>query len=154
MRRCTVLAETVALAETEGCPRMQWLIEHLAFKYQFNLSVAGECLLLALPSSAERLLIASLSGQRVGLTHCYAETGECLSCDTDMVFLIVEDELQPVELLHSTAMWEAYTQVMAATGTASVQDSEGNLNLALFAEYWAIILEQQHWLDQSQRLCV
>src|SRR5438552_10596402 len=110
MRRCAVLAEAADLTEAERCPKMQLLIEQIAFKYQFNLSAAGGCLLLALPDSAERLIITGLSGERVGLTHCLADTEAHLSCDTDMVFLIVEDELQPVELLHTEAVWAAYVQ--------------------------------------------
>src|SRR3954463_7501712 len=118
MRRHPVLAEVTERNETQCCPKMQRLIERLAFKYQFNLSAAGGCLLLALPNSAERLLIAGLSGERVGITHCMADTEENLSCDTDMVFLIVEDELLPVELLHTDVVWAAYGQGMAATGAA------------------------------------
>src|SRR2546421_4263242 len=122
MRRRAVLAEAADLAETERCPKMQLLIERIAFKHQFNLSAAGGCLLLALPDSADRLLIAGLSGERVGVSHCLADGEACLSCDTDMVFLIVEDELQPVELLHTEAVWAAYVQVMAATGGVQVFD--------------------------------
>jgi hypothetical protein len=154
MPRHPVLAEAADLAEPERCPQMQWLIERLAFKYQFNLSAAGGCLLLALPDSAERLLIAGLSGERVGLTHCLATAEEHLSCDTDMVFLIEEDELQPVELLHTDAVWAAYVQGMAATDGVQVFDEAGEISLPHFAEYWASTLEQQHWLLSSQRLYV
>jgi hypothetical protein len=133
---------------------MQLLIERLAFKDQFNLSAVRGCLLLALPDSAERLLIAGLSGERIGVSHCLADGETCLSCDTDMVFLIVEDELQPVELLHTEAVWAAYEQVMVATGAAQVQDGEGNFDLACFAEFWAEQLTQQRWLEAGQRLYV
>src|SRR5207302_9123956 len=142
--------EAADLAETERCPKMQLLIERLAFKYQFNLSAARGCLLLALPDSAERLLIAGLSGERIGVSHCLADGEACLSCDTDMIFLIVEDELQPVELLHTEAVWAVYEQVMAATGSAQIFDEAGEIGLPSFAEYWACMLEQAHWLYQSQ----
>src|SRR5690349_3405054 len=154
MRRCTVLAEATERDETACCPKMQRLIERLAFKYQFNLSAAGGCLLLALPESAERLLIAGLSGERVGVSHCLADGEACLSCDTDMVFLMVEDELHPVELLHTDVVWAAYVQVMAATSGVQFFDEASEISLPRFAEYWASTLEQQCWLDQSQRLRV
>ncbi len=154
MRRRAVLDEAADLTEAEHCPQMQWFIERLAFKYQFNLSAAGGCLLLALPASAERLLIAGLSGEGVGLTHCIADGEGYLSCDTDMVFLIVEDELQPVELLHTDAVWAAYVKVMAATDGVQILDEVGEVSLPHFAEYWASTLEQQRWLDQSHCLCV
>jgi hypothetical protein len=109
---------------------------------------------LALPDSADRLLIAGLSGERVGLTHCMADAEEYLACDTDMIFLIVEDEIQPLELLHTEAVWEAYMQVMAATGGVQILDEAGEISLPRFTEYWASTLEQQCWLDQSQRLRV
>jgi hypothetical protein len=154
MRRHPVLAEAADLAETELCPTMQLLIERLAFKHQFNLSAAGGCLLLALPNSAERLIIAGLSGERVGLTHCLADVEGHLALDLDMVFLIGEDDLQPVELLHTDAVWVSYVQGMAATDSAQILDEAGEISLPRFAEYWASTLEQQRWLDQSQRLRV
>lgn len=154
MRRRAVLEEAAGLAEAEVCPKMQWLIERLTFKYQFNLSTAGGCLLLALPASAERLLIAGLSGERIGLTHCIADAEGYLTLDLDMVFLIVEDDLEPVELLHTDAVWEAYVQGMAATDGVQVFDEAGEISLPHFAEYWASTLEQQQWLDQSHRLRV
>lgn len=154
MRRRTVLAEVTEWDETECCPKMQLLIERLAFKYQFNLSTAGGSLLLALPGSADRLLIAGLSGERIGVSHCLADAEEYLACDTDMIFLIVEDEIQPVELLHTDAVWAAYVQVMAATGSVQILDEAGEISLPRFAEYWASMLEQQRWLLSSQRLHV
>jgi hypothetical protein len=154
MRRRAVLAEATDLTEAALCPKMQLLIERLAFKYQFNLSLAGGCLLLALPESAERLLIAGLSDERIGVSHCLADGEACLSCDTDMIFLIGEDEIQPVELLHTDAVWEEYVQVMAATGGVQVFDEAGEISLPRFAEYWASTLEQQRWLLSSQRLRV
>ena len=154
MRRHPVLAQAPERTEAMRCPKMQWLIERLAFKYQFNLSAAGGCLLLALPESADRLLIASLSGERVGLTHCMADGEGYLALDLDMVFLIVEDDLQPMELLHTDAVWEEYVQGMAATDGVQVFDEAGEISLPRFAEYWASTLEQQRWLEQSQRLRV
>ncbi len=154
MRRRAILEEVADPASAELCPQMQLFIERLAFKYQFNLSAAVGCLLLALPASAERLLIAGLSGERVGISHCIADAEGDLSCDIDMVFLIVEDELLPVELLHTEAVWAAYVQGMAATDGVQIFDEAGEISLPRFAEYWASTLEQQRWLDKSQRLCV
>ncbi len=154
MRRPTILEEAADLTAAMLCPKMQWLIERLAFKYQFNVSIAGGCLLLALPASAERLLIAGLSGERVGLTHCLADAEGQLVLDVDMVFLIVEDDLLPVELLHTNAVWAAYVQGMAATDGVQIFDEAGEISLPHFAEYWASTLEQQHWLWSSQRLRV
>ena len=99
-------------------------------------------------------MIAGLSGERIGLTHCMADAEEYLACDTDMIFLIVEDEIQPVELLHTEAMWAAYVQVMAATGGVQIFDEAGEISLPRFAEYWAEKLTHQHWLEDSQPVCV
>src|SRR5205085_1406169 len=113
-------------------------------------SAARGCLLLALPDSAERLLIAGLSGERIGVSHCLADGEACLSCDTDMVFLIVEDDLLPVELLHTDGVWAAYVQAMAATGGVQILDEAGEISLPRFAEYWAEQLTHQRWLEDSQ----
>src|SRR5436853_20859 len=80
-------------------------LEQLEWKHQCRVMEVGTQLWLALPESQERLTIAGLSGERVGLTHCVADIAEHLSCDIDMVFLMVEAALQPVELLHTKAVW-------------------------------------------------
>lgn len=153
MRRHPVLAETAVL-EQDTSPMMQQFIEQLATKYQVDVSVAGVRLWLALPGTTERLLIAGLTGQRISLTHCIADADEQLVCDTDLVFLIDETGWQPIELLHTDTVWEAYVKMMAATGAAPVQDGEGNFDMACFAEAWAELLTHQHWFEESQRLCV
>src|SRR5437867_1753342 len=109
MQRRAVLKEAAVLAQ-DTCPPMQQCIERLASKHQVDLSVAGVRLWLALPDTPERLLIAGLSGQRVGVTHCVADADEQLACDTDLVFLVAEAGWQPLELLHTDAVWAAYVQ--------------------------------------------
>jgi len=153
MRRHPVLAEATVLA-LDTCPQMQQFIERLAAKHQVDFSIAGVRLWLALPGTIERLLIAGLSGERVGLTHCIADTDEQLACDTDLVFLVDEAGWQPIELLHTDVVRAAYVKVIAATGGVQIFDEVGEISLPRFAEYWAIMLEQQRWLDQSQRLHV
>jgi hypothetical protein len=138
----------------ETCPKMQQFIERLASQHQMDVFAAGVRLWLALPGTPERLLIASLSGQRISVTHCLADADEQLACDTDLVFLITEVGWQPLELLHTEAVWTAYVQGMAATVGIQIFDEAGEICLPCFAEYWANMFEQQRWLDKSQRLCV
>jgi hypothetical protein len=151
MRRHPVLAQA-SVPALDTCPQMQQFIERLAIQHQVDLSIAGVRLWLALPDTTERLLIAGLSGQRIGITHCVADTDELLLCDTDLVCLVAEAGWQPIELLHTDAVWTAYVQVMVATGSTQIFDEAGEIRLPHFAEYWARTLEQQGWLDQSQFL--
>ena len=151
MRRPTVLGEAAVL-EHATCPQMQQFIEQLAVKYQVDVSVTSVRLWLALPGTPERLLIASLTDQRISITHCVADADEQMVCDTDLVFRIDEAGWQPLELLHTEAVWAAYVQGMAATGGARVYDEAGEICLPRFAEYWARTLEQQDWLSSSQCL--
>jgi len=58
------------------------------------------------------------------------------------VFLVAEMGWQPVELLHTEAVWAAYVKVIAATGGVPVFDEAGEVRLPSFAEYWAKTLEQ------------
>jgi hypothetical protein len=153
MQRRAVLAEA-AVAAQDTCLQIQQFIERLAAKPQLDLSIAGVRLWLALPGTPERLLIAGLTGQRIGVTHCLADADEQLACDTDLVCLVAEAGWQPLELLHTEAVWATYTQKMVATGGVQVFDEAGEISLPSFAEYWASTLEQQRWLDQSQRLRV
>ncbi len=153
MRRRAVLDKPV-LAEQTTCLQMQQLIEQLAAKHQVDVSIAGVRLWLALPGTTERLLIASLSGGRVGLTHCVADANEQLVCDMDLVFLVTEVGWRPIELLHADAVWAAYVQGAATTGGAQVYDEAGEICLPSFAEYWVEQLTQQRWLEESQPLYV
>lgn len=153
MRRPTVLDEPVTF-EQDTCPQMQQFIEQLVAKHQVDVSVAGVCLWLALPDSTERLLISGLSGGRVGLTHCVANAEDQLNFDTDLVFQVDEMGWQPIELLHTEAVWAVYVQVMVATSGVQVYDEAGEIRLPRFAEYWAKQLTQQHWLEESQPVCV
>jgi hypothetical protein len=144
---------TQPLAAVKGtCPIMQQFIEQLVSKHQVDVSVAGVQLWLALPGTKERLLIAGLSGQRISITHCIADADDQLVCDTDLVFLVAEVGWQPLELLHTETVWADYVQRMAATGSVQVFDEAGEIRLPSFAESWASTLEQQRWLDKSQRL--
>ncbi len=153
MQRRAVLAEAAVLVQ-DTCPQMQQFIERLATKHQVDLSIAGVRLWLALPGTPERLLIAGLSDQRVGVTHCVADADEQLACDTDLVFLVAEAGWQPVELLHTAAVWAVYVKVMVTTGGVQIFDEAGEISLPRFAEYWASTLEQRRWLSHSQRLYV
>lgn len=153
MRRSPILAEECGFNE-DTCPQMQTFIEQVAKKHGVDLATVGVRLWLALPDTSERLFIAGLSGSRVGLTHCVADSAQLLSCDMDLVFSVTETGWQPIELLHTEAVWVAYTQRITATQVAPVQDGEGNLNLALFAESWAEQLMKQRWLEDSQPLCI
>lgn len=151
--RPALLAQPVEAGQGT-CPQMQRLIEGLAAKYQVNLSSEGIRLVLALTGSSDRLLISGLSGQRISVTHCMADTEEYLSCDTDLVFLVNEGGWIPIELLHTEVVWAAYLQGLAATGGVQVCDEAGEICLTHFAESWANTLEEQRWLDKSQRLRV
>ena len=153
MRRPTVLGEAAVL-EHATCPQMQQFIEQLAVKYQVDVSVTSVRLWLALPGTPERLLIASLTDQRISITHCVADAAERLTCDADLVLGVMETGWQPIELLHADGVWEVYVNAMAATGGAQIYDEAGEIRLPSFAEHWASTLEQQCWLDESQCLCL
>ncbi len=153
MRRHSVLEEA-PVPEQDTCPTMQRFIEQLAAKHQVDVTVVGVRLWLALPDSIERLLIAGLSGQRISITHCVADADEQLNCDTDLVLLVDETGWQPVELMHTEAVWAAYVQRMVATGGVDVFDEAGEIRLPCFAEDWAKTLKRQGWLGKSQCLRV
>lgn len=148
MGRYAILAEAV-VPKQDTCPQMQQLIERLATKHQVDTSVAGVRLWLALPGTTERLLIAGLSGQRIGITHCLANAAEQLTCDIDLVCLVDEAGWQPIELLQSEGVEATYVQKQAATGAVQIQDSGENLDLARFAECWAEQLMRQRWLEEG-----
>lgn len=153
MRRHAVLTKS-SLPEQDTCPTIQQFIEQLAVKHRVDVAAAGVRLWLALPGTPERLLIAGLTDQRIGITHCVADADEQLVCDTDLVLLIEEVGWQPVELLHTDAVWAAYVQVMVAMVGVQIFDEAGEIRLPRFAEYWAEQLTQQHWLEESQPVYV
>ena len=132
--------------QAQPCPKMQHLLEQLLSKHGCNLQEAGLELWLALPNSKERLLIAGLSSQRLGVTHCVVETAEQLSLDLDLVFVVYETQLEPVELCHSFDIGHCYFQ---ATGEDA---NHGEVDLVRFSEYLADLLEAHRWVIDGHRL--
>ncbi len=138
--------EVHPLERRKPCPKMQALIEQLMGKHQCNMKEAGMELWLALPNSNERLMIAGLSSQRVSLTHCVADAEGHLSLDLDLVFVVYETQLEPVELVHSLEIGHGYFQ---ATGEDA---NNSEVDLARFSEYLANLLEAKRWVIDGHRL--
>jgi len=132
--------------KTSSCPKMQGLIEKLAYKHHCDVKTVGTQLWLALPDSRERLMIAGLSSQRVGLTHCIADTAGYLALDLDLVFVVIDEQFEPVEAVHSLETGQLYH-------TATGEDANnGAVDLVRFSEYIANLLEAQRWVVDAHQL--
>jgi len=131
---------------TCACPKMQHLLEQLLWKHQCNMKEVGMQLWLGLPNSNERLMLAVLSSQRLGLTHCIADAEDQLSLNLDLVFVVYETQLEPVELCHSFDIGHCYFQ---ATGEDA---NNGEIDLVCFSEYLADLLEAQRWVIDGHQL--
>jgi len=123
------------------------LIESLAAQYEIDVKAQGNTLLLALPSAAARLIIAGLSARRIGISHCLTAGQQCLSLDLDMVFEIDEAGWTPVELIYAEDVWQRYIQQPSV-----YEASEEYVDLVDFSDYFAVLLLQQGWLQNSRRI--
>ena len=127
--------------------RLKGIIDRLSTQYEIDVTAQGNTLFLALPSAADRLIIAGLSACRIGITHCLATGEECLSLDLDMVFEIDEAGWTPVELIYAEGVWQRYIQQPSIC-----EASEEHVDLVMFSDYFAVLLLQQGWLKNSRRI--
>jgi hypothetical protein len=132
-------------------PQMEQMIKHLANRYEMAWCEKGTRLTLAMSDRTDRWLIVNLDGVRLSVTHCWVEEDECLAPDFDMVFVLYPDGWEPVELLHTDAVWHSYVQAAKATGIP-IYDRKGDTVFAHFTEYWAQQLQQQGWLESSYKV--
>ena len=124
---------------------LKTLIESLAAQHEVDVTAQGNTLFLALPSAADRLIIAGLSARRIGISHCLTAGQECLSLDLDMVFEINEAGWVPVELIYAEGVWQRYIQQPSIC-----EASEEHVDLVVFSDYFAVLLLQQGWLQNSR----
>jgi len=136
---------------TKLSPQMEAVIRQLATVYSVDLSQPSASLSLAMPTRSDRWIITHLDGARISVTRCVVEAADCLSLELDMVFLVHPMGWEPVELVHSTALWAAYAAAANAAGIAVYQDN-GDPCFARFTEYWAQQLHHQGWLTQAYQV--
>jgi hypothetical protein len=130
-------------------PQMERIVKQLAATYGVDLSRKCAQLSLDMPTRADRWLMANLDGTRISVTHCVVEEGDCLRPDLDMVFALTPHGWEPVELLHTDAVWKTYVRAAKAAGIA-VYDAQGDALFAHFTEYWAQHIAAQGWLEHGR----
>ena len=98
-------------------PQLEQIVKRLAAKYGVDLSQPGAQLSLDMPTRPDCWLIANLDGMRISVTRCVVEEGDCLAPDLDMVFALTLQGWEPVELVHTEGVWNAYVQATRAIST-------------------------------------
>jgi hypothetical protein len=132
-------------------PQLERVIRQLARVYEVDLSRPGASFALELPSRTHRWLITNLDGTRMSVTRCVVEEDNCLGLELDMVFLVQPLGWEPVELVHTSLLWEEYVQT-AQAADISVYYDNGDPCFANFTEYWARQLQHQGWLTQALKV--
>jgi len=132
-------------------PQLEAVIRQLATVYGVDLSQRRASLSLAMPTRTDRWIITNVDGARISVTRCVVEDGDCLGLELDMVFALYAEGWEPVELVHSTALWAEYRQAANASGVPIYQDN-GDTCFTSFTEYWAQQLQQQGWLTQAYQV--
>jgi hypothetical protein len=130
---------------------MTSVITQLATVHGVDLSQPRASLSLELPTRTNRWIITKLDGARLSVSRCVVEDRNCLGLELDMVFALHADGWEPVELVHSTALWEEYKQAAKASGIP-VYNEQGDTCFANFTEYWARQIEAQGWLTQAYQV--
>jgi hypothetical protein len=132
-------------------PQMEQTVKQLASRHGMEWSKKGTRLTLAMSTRTDCWLMVNLDGVRLSVTHCWVEAENCLAPDVDMVFVLYPDGWEPVELLHTDAVWHSYVQAAKATGIP-IYDGQGDTIFAHFTEYWAQQLHLQGWLEYSYKV--
>src|SRR5688572_30711187 len=117
-------------------PHMESVITHLATVHGVDLSQQRASLSLEMPTRSDRWIVTNLDGARISVTRCVVEEGNCLGLELDMVFALRPMGWEPLELVHSTCLWQEYRQTAKATGIPVYQDN-GDTCFSSFTEYCA-----------------
>lgn len=132
---------TIETAQSATSPRMEEAVTQLATAQGVDLSQKGASLAVDIPDQSRRWLIGNIDGQRIGVTRCRVDAEDLMSPDLDMVFAVSAAGWEPREILHTPAVWEAYTSAMQTNGRP-VADAHGDFNFAAFTDFIAQDLEQ------------
>jgi len=123
-------------------PKMQQFITRLATQYAVDLASPGAWLRL---TAGATYLLTGYAGEG-HLTLSYGnQTGEETVPELQIVFWVTKQGWQPVEILDSAEIWDAYEQARQTDQAAPAVDPQGQLNFAGFTEYWADHLESVTW---------
>lgn len=132
-------------------PQMERVVQQLATHYDVDLSQQRASFSLEMATRTDRWIITNIDGSRISVTRCVVEEGNCLGLELDVVFALRLEGWEPVELVHTPALWEEYQQEAKAAGIQLAQDN-GDICFVSFTEYWAQQLEQQGWLTQAYKV--
>ncbi|MDQ2808011.1 MAG: hypothetical protein M3Z04_14040 [Chloroflexota bacterium] len=124
---------------------MQRVIEALAGKHGLDLTqTEGHLKLLNGPYMP--LVIEKIGRHLVSVTHYYYQNGDACA-DPDMVFYTGDGGWMPVEITQVLGYRRCLT--FNDAGHPAGIDARAYAELMLFAEFWAVNLQQQGWLDQG-----
>jgi hypothetical protein len=130
---------------------MQQFIEQLAAAHDVDLALPQAKLWLHHPDEQACLLISNVDGQRIAVAYAHQQAGQ-LSLEMDMVFLIDANHAWfPIEVSYTDAIWDAYVLVAEMWNEWVIEDAEGELDLALFADFHAAQWQIQDWLEKGAR---
>jgi hypothetical protein len=136
---------------SSASPQMEAVITRLAREHDVDLSQQSASLLLAMPTCPERWMITNLDGERISVTRCVVEAGDCLGLELDMVFLVQSHGWEPVELVYTPALWQEYRHA-AKSAAIPIYHANGDICFASFTEYCARQLEAQGWTTQAYKV--
>jgi len=135
----------------DTAPLMQQFIEDLAAIHGVDLAIPQARLWLHHPDEHACLLISNVAGTRIAVAYARHEE-EQLLLEMDMVFLIdANGAWFPLEAAYTDAVWDAYVFQVEVMAERVIENDEGELDLALFAEFHAAQWRTQKWREKGVR---
>ena len=129
----------------QKCTKMQEVIEALAVKHGLDLS-RNEAHIKLLNGPYMPLVIEKIGPQLVSVTHYFYQNGDACA-DPDMVFYTGDGGWMPVEITQTLGYRRALT--FNDAGQPAGIDARAYAEMLLFAEFWAVNIQQQGWLDHG-----
>ena len=129
---------TILAGQPTTSSHMEQIVSKLAAKYAVDLSQRGASFGINQTNQPHRWLIANIDSERIGVTRCQVGKGNITAPELDIVFEVHRAGWEPVEIVYTPAVWQAY--VKAAHGRP-VMDAQGDFSFAVFADYYAQQLE-------------
>lgn len=117
---------------------MEQIVSQLAAKYAVDLAQCGSFFRINPTHQPHRWLITHLDRDRIGVTRRHSAQDNRTAPELDIVFEVHPTGWEPVEIVHTPAVWQAYVNAAQA---CAVVDAQGDFNFAGFADYYAQQLE-------------
>jgi hypothetical protein len=133
-------------AETPtSSPYLQAIITDLAAYYEVDVTQANALFVFTRPEQDKQWFIRNLDGRHIDVAWCPVQADDFMVPDLDVVSAMTPNGWQTVKVLHTAAVWAAFTKAAAERGEP-LADPAMQFPFSAFTEYVAHLIEDSVWI--------